>query len=188
MLKNRSCESCFYAAECMTYHIVHEKGTEGTSGVPSLFQYLTKHLTQNQISYFRHWDELISLESVVTDHNSWCSYSQISTENHFLVTKMSHVEPRTDCMKTIAVTFSLKINEGPKANNYSFQVGEVVSVTIIKSVQSFDIEDLGNMSKIDPYVASGKILSVVENEYCLEFQQYTKRFLRFYMIIIRRIH
>lgn len=71
LLKSRDCEFCYQASECMIYHKAIEDGSAESSGVPDLFSFVTNHLTQSNIEYFRHWDHLINLESsIVTDRTS----------------------------------------------------------------------------------------------------------------------
>ena len=61
--RNKSCEWCFKASECLTYHRSAEKGTEASSGVPDLFRHLTRGITDRHAAYFLHWDNLIDLEA-----------------------------------------------------------------------------------------------------------------------------
>jgi DNA replication ATP-dependent helicase Dna2 len=57
------CQRCYQAAECMLYHAASENGTAQSSGVPDLFQQIVEALSPEHLSYFRHWDRLIELES-----------------------------------------------------------------------------------------------------------------------------
>lgn len=87
LLKNQTCKWCFSASECMVYHrAVADKSkgdsisepndaTESTglleaaesSGVPSLFKYLTQDISTSQMTYFKHWDKLLDLENKAAD-------------------------------------------------------------------------------------------------------------------------
>lgn len=70
------CQYCYQASECMTYHAV-DGGTATSSGVKELFSYVLKGITPSQLSYFKHWDELLNLEALATaaPAHSWTSAS-----------------------------------------------------------------------------------------------------------------
>lgn len=68
------CQYCYQAAECLIYHAL-EGGTAVSSGVKELFSYVLKGITPSQLSYFRHWDELLNLEALATaaPSHSWAA-------------------------------------------------------------------------------------------------------------------
>jgi hypothetical protein len=192
LLRNRTCESCFQAAECLMYHLSHEKGTEGTSGVPTLFQYLTQHVTPSQRNYFLHWDQLISLESNLTEQNPlsslWIS-DQEADQLSLVVTSISKSTSalcdfgNLDLDGSTFVTFSsLNLLTADLRNLQSFHCGDLVHVTAVTRRTGDggldDIEDFRNISNVDPFVASGTVLSVSRNESLLAFKQMTSRFKR----------
>jgi hypothetical protein len=178
------------------YHSSLEKGTEGTSGVPTLFQYLTQHVTQSQSSYFLHWDQLISLESNLTEQNPlsslWVS-DQESNELSFVVTSISNsTSVDLGNINTAGFTFvtfsTLNFMTTDLRDLQSFHRGDVVHLTSMKRSQRgslarsgdslVDIEDFQNISNMDPFIASGTVLSISSNEYLLSFKQMTSRFKR----------
>jgi len=86
MLKRSfECENCFQASECMVYHAALENGNAKTSGVSTLFSYVTKGLTVAHMTYLRHWDKLIDLESiaVTTIYNQIWTVPSAVLENGF---------------------------------------------------------------------------------------------------------
>ena len=70
MLRHSDCERCFSAAECMLSHAALESGSKATSGVPSLYSYITRHLQPHHFKYFQTWNLLIDLEAAATSSNS----------------------------------------------------------------------------------------------------------------------
>lgn len=171
----------------MMYHSSHEKGTEGTSGVPTLFQFLTQHVTQSQSNYFLHWDQLISLESNLSEQNPlsslWIS-DQECDQLSLIVTSISkstsvaHLE-NIDHGNSTFVTFSPLTLVTDLRDLQSFQCGDLVHITVMKRSGcegSGDMEDFRNISNVDPFVASGTVLSISCNEYLLAFKQITPRF------------
>jgi hypothetical protein len=192
MLRNRICESCFQASECMTYHASIEKGTEGTSGVPALFQHLTQHLTQSQIDYFSHWDQLIALEANLSEQNPmsrlWGSDSDSDDPlSHLIVTSISQLT--TSSGPLIEGTFSPSIASEDLQNCQHFHIGDSVHVSVLKASHPLshscsdghltEIEDLPNISKVDPFVAVGAIVSITQHHLTLSFTEITPRFKRF---------
>jgi hypothetical protein len=181
MLKNPICESCFSAAECLTYHLGYEKGTEETSGVPSLFRYLTSHITQAQLSYFLHWDYLIRLESLVSDTSL---LSQLWNSDAELIPRLRIIGVTWDD----GVTITLNQTRATTRLSLSFQTGDNVSISLEKlqspSAQKclVEIEDLSrttNISSVDPYLTSGIVLEISQCQLVVKISQPTNRFRRY---------
>lgn len=202
MLKNKSCESCYHAAECMAYHMSHEKGTEATSGVPTLFQYLTQKLTQSQLTYFTHWEELISLESSLSDstplYSLWNSITlnQTDKESRLIVTSVRDSNNdvnnqdflRMKSESTFYLTFQALNKSSTSYYSSIFHINDVVNVILEKSNKiqdsnSMDIEDIikseVNINTIDPFIATGTIYHISEHEIVLSFIELKHRFKRF---------
>jgi len=60
------CSYCYQAAECLVTHAATEGGTALSSGVQELFSYVLTDITSAQLSYYKHWDELLTLEATAT--------------------------------------------------------------------------------------------------------------------------
>ncbi len=60
------CSYCYQAAECLVTHAATEGGTALSSGVQELFSYVLTGITSAQLSYYKHWDELLTLEATAT--------------------------------------------------------------------------------------------------------------------------
>jgi hypothetical protein len=169
----------------MTYHASLEKGTEGTSGVPTLFQYLTQHLTQSQINYFLHWDQLIGLEANLSEQNPlshlWSSDSDSDDPlSRLVVTSITEMVASETGVESKLVTFSpSKILELTDLQNCRhLHLSDAVQVSLLKMSHRTDIEDLTNVSNIDPFVAVGTIVSLSQHHLSLSFKEMTARFKR----------
>jgi ribosomal protein S27AE len=64
------CQYCYQAAECAAHYIGLEEGTLATSGMAELFGFILKDVTPAQLRYYKHWDDLISLEQTATQLGS----------------------------------------------------------------------------------------------------------------------
>lgn len=83
LLRNASsCEWCFKASECLSYHRIVEAGKEESSGVPDLFRHIASDISDAHAEYFLHWDTLIDLEASAEASNSrriaWAELSSTS--------------------------------------------------------------------------------------------------------------
>ncbi|KAI9596628.1 DNA replication factor Dna2-domain-containing protein [Syncephalis fuscata] len=56
------CQRCFAVDACAIYHKALEKGTQESFGVEELFDERTRHLTEEQTEFLRHWDRLVTME------------------------------------------------------------------------------------------------------------------------------
>ncbi|KAK9368011.1 DNA replication factor Dna2-domain-containing protein [Lipomyces kononenkoae] len=56
------CRSCFSKAGCFVYHKAVEDGDGFTSGLGSMFDDATDHITEEDKMFLKHWDRLITLE------------------------------------------------------------------------------------------------------------------------------
>ena len=115
----KECESCFRAAECMTYYATREAGNIADSGVPDLFRYLIQDkLSTRSLQYIQLWDKMIDLETSATDRSSTTSlvWSQSSAQR----------EKNNDaCVGMLTLTDCYDMSDSIKTNN---------TTTITKSI------------------------------------------------------
>ncbi len=64
---SHSCERCYVNRECMLFAAVSNDSSSQKQHQP-LLQHFTGHLDQVELEYFRQWDRLIDLESIVSNH------------------------------------------------------------------------------------------------------------------------
>ncbi|KAJ3036787.1 Tripartite DNA replication factor [Rhizophlyctis rosea] len=63
MEKNvQKCQRCYALDTCTVYHKGLESGTADTSGLGSLFDKKTAHMTPEHVAFFDKWDRLVTLE------------------------------------------------------------------------------------------------------------------------------
>ncbi len=159
MLKRSfECENCFQASECMVYHAALENGNAKSSGVGTLFSYITKGLTPAHVGYLRHWDKLIDLEAIAvsTVYNQIWTVPSAVLENGFNGFKCIGNLRIVSCTKqtTSAEGYSIILTPGNavSATEVSkFLVGEKVTLSIeyyceyetrIEKNELVDIEDV----------------------------------------------
>lgn len=71
MLKNEfRCKYCFDQDTCFVYHKTLEGGTRETSALGDLFDSKTSFITEKHSAFFRHWENLITLEEKQNENNS----------------------------------------------------------------------------------------------------------------------
>ncbi|TPX63675.1 hypothetical protein SpCBS45565_g06433 [Spizellomyces sp. 'palustris'] len=57
-----ACQRCYALDNCLVYHKAIENGTADTSGLGSLFDKRTSHMTATHIAFFDKWERLITME------------------------------------------------------------------------------------------------------------------------------
>lgn len=63
MLKDlNTCKRCSQVQNCTTFHKAAEQGDGTTSGLGSLFNEMTDHMTRRYVRYFTDWYKLVCLE------------------------------------------------------------------------------------------------------------------------------
>ena len=220
LIRNQSCKWCFSAAECMLYHravadksIINDDERPSSvqiagelSGVPDLYKYLTEDVSDNQMSYFKHWDKLLDLESKAADqalhsrsnqHGVW-TYPSLK-EVVFTVLSTEAKESRLVCdidkkLQQVSGDFKYIWCMGRKLEygevsccDMDFVVGDRLSLSLLKRINSVstDIEDVaGNIAgwdvaNVEPHVASGVVLDICDDSICIAFPKLSNRIKRY---------
>ena len=161
MLKRSfECENCFQASECMVYHAALENGNAKSSGVTTLFSYVTNGLNAAHLAYLRHWDKLIDLEAIAvsTIHNQIWTVPSAILENGYHGFKCIGNLRIVSCTKqtTSAEGYTITLNAVNAAREIklcSFLVGEKVILSIeyfcefethVEKEEVVDIEDISS--------------------------------------------
>ncbi|KAK2833981.1 hypothetical protein FQN49_006879 [Arthroderma sp. PD_2] len=81
MLKEpRTCNPCYAKTICFLYHKLVDDGTEETSGVGKPFQETAGHLTAPHQTFFKKWDDLLTLEEKEMSKFRRELWTMVSTE------------------------------------------------------------------------------------------------------------
>ncbi|RHY13926.1 hypothetical protein DYB36_013325, partial [Aphanomyces astaci] len=125
--KTWECQNCFVSAECMLHHAAIEHGSALSSGVPDVFDKVTRHLTVPELTYFKKWIQLLEWESR-SNQNTSMLFPQ-STEPRLL----SNLKAQTHAPGFVELTFG---DESANSSSFDAQSDLKVQDRVILSVQS----------------------------------------------------
>ena len=166
------------------------------SGDPKLYRYLTDGITVNQMSYFKHWDTLLDLESKATEQtlhqntnrNIWTSF--LSKNKLYTLQSTSHNESKARGLSHETqnlYTWSM-CHEGTDETlpcSHEFVEGDKISLSLQKEPSCEDIENIGcsvtswDIMNVEPHVASGIVLSVRDGILLVGFSKLSGRLRRY---------
>jgi len=138
------CQHCYQASECMVTHAALEGGTSTTSGVPELFSYILTSITAAQLRYFRHWDNLLTLEASasVSVNLPWAS---------------SHSGRNSDkCMTELVLASCVKISNSTNTGsgvNGSVGGDSTKCSYLLTFTRPATAVDATDISSVDEYIA-----------------------------------
>uniref|UniRef100_A0A7S2S4F0 DNA replication ATP-dependent helicase/nuclease n=1 Tax=Mucochytrium quahogii TaxID=96639 RepID=A0A7S2S4F0_9STRA len=90
-----TCERCYEKSTCMRYHRALDDGTPETSGIDrDDFNKITAYISKPQLAYLKLWDNLIDLETVVTN----------STQREIWTKTGAERELRGKCVSSMRLT------------------------------------------------------------------------------------
>ncbi|KAJ8097793.1 DNA replication factor Dna2-domain-containing protein [Lipomyces tetrasporus] len=116
MSKNAGmCKSCFSRKGCFVYHKAVENGDGSTSGLGSLFDEATDHINEDDKTFFKHWDRLITMEE-----NSIAKFRQ----EIWLMTGLER-ESYGRCFASLRVDAMRRSNINEKINKYEYTFSRV---------------------------------------------------------------
>ncbi|KAK9325735.1 DNA replication factor Dna2-domain-containing protein [Lipomyces orientalis] len=104
------CKSCFSRKGCFVYHKAVENGDGSTSGLGSTFDEATDHINEDDKTFFKHWDRLITLEE-----NSIAKFRQ----EIWLMTGLER-ESYGRCFASLRVDAMRRSNISEKINKYEY--------------------------------------------------------------------
>ncbi|KAK9355845.1 hypothetical protein V1523DRAFT_403638 [Lipomyces doorenjongii] len=104
------CKNCFSKIGCFVYHKAIEDGDGITSGLGSIFDEATEHIKEEDKTFLKHWDRLITLEE-----NSMAKFRQ----EIWLMTAIER-ESVGRCFASLKVDGMRRSNINEKINRYEY--------------------------------------------------------------------